>query len=241
MPADDAGQSLDGREWFARDLRDKRAYWYFSPITYTLRQALTPLIEEFCAGRTLDAGAGGLHARQLLIPHCDDYVSVDVADQRGELDLTADVQDLSVIGDNEFDCVYCSQVIEHLPRPADAIAEFYRVLKPGGRLILAAPHLSALHEEPNDYFRYTQHGFRHLLESNGFEVVRLTTAGGLLTFIAHPFSFVITTVFWRVPLVRWLAWTVNLLLFVYPAALLDRLLQTARKWPTNIIAVGRKP
>lgn len=240
MDPENGGGLLGGRLQFARDLQNSGAYWYFSAITFSLRRALLPLISGFCSGKVLDAGAGGLHARQLLGPYSEEYVAVDIADQRGDLDITADVQDLSVIADAEFDCIFCSQVLEHLPRPGDALGEFFRVLKPGGYLILAVPHLSALHEEPHDYFRYTQYGVNHLLATAGFENVSMSSAGGLLTFISHPFSYVLNSFFWRIPLLRWIAWLINLALLVLPAWALDALLQTQRKWPTNILAVGRK-
>ncbi|MDP6415699.1 MAG: class I SAM-dependent methyltransferase, partial [Gammaproteobacteria bacterium] len=224
-------------------LRESGAYWYFSATTFTLLRALLPLVREFCSGRVLDAGAGGLHGRRLLEPYSCEYVSVDIADtgQHGELDLIADVQDLTAIDDMQFDCVYCSQVLEHIPRPDSALREFFRVLKPGGYVLVSAPHLSALHEEPHDYYRYTQHGLRYQLESSGFEVVKMCSAGGLMTFIAHPFSYVLNSVFWRLPVIRWLFWLINLIVLVLPPSALDHLLCTNRKWPTNIIAVGRKP
>lgn len=43
-------------------------------------------------------------------------------------------------GDNEFDYVVCSEVLEHLPDDAAAAREIYRVLKPGGRAIITVPH-----------------------------------------------------------------------------------------------------
>jgi len=42
--------------------------------------------------------------------------------------------------DNEFDIVVSSEVIEHIPRPLDAIDEFFRVLKPDGILVLTTPN-----------------------------------------------------------------------------------------------------
>ena len=235
------GHLLGGRQRFADDLRNSGAYWYFSAITFTLRRALSPIVKKYCSGRILDAGAGGLQGRQLLTPYCNEYISVDIANQRGDLDIVADVQDLTSIDDQQFDCIYCSQVLEHLPRPGSAISEFFRVLKPGGTVLIAAPHLSALHEEPHDYYRYTQHGLRYLLESNGFEIEHMSTAGGLITFIAHPFSYVLNSIFWRLPVIRWFFWFLNLILLVLPPAAIDSLLHTNRKWPTNIIVVGRKP
>jgi SAM-dependent methyltransferase len=39
-----------------------------------------------------------------------------------------------------FDYVYTMGTIEHIPEPADAVAEIYRVLKPGGRAIIGVPY-----------------------------------------------------------------------------------------------------
>jgi SAM-dependent methyltransferase len=42
-------------------------------------------------------------------------------------------------GDASFDCVICSEVIEHIPASERAFDELIRVLRPGGRLILGTP------------------------------------------------------------------------------------------------------
>lgn len=41
---------------------------------------------------------------------------------------------------NYFDLIVAFEIIEHLKDPQKAIVEFYRVLKPGGRLILSTPN-----------------------------------------------------------------------------------------------------
>jgi len=48
------------------------------------------------------------------------------------------------------------------------LTEFHRLLKPGGRLWMTAPLVWYLHEQPYDYYRYTSHGLRYLLERAGF-------------------------------------------------------------------------
>jgi len=40
--------------------------------------------------------------------------------------------------DNSFDCITCGWVIEHLPDPRPGLRELWRVLEPGGRLLLLA-------------------------------------------------------------------------------------------------------
>ena len=42
--------------------------------------------------------------------------------------------------DDTFELAVCALAIAHLPRPADAIAELARVLRPGGRLIVSVLH-----------------------------------------------------------------------------------------------------
>jgi len=46
------------------------------------------------------------------------------------------------IGNDEFDLVHCSHVLEHLPPTAKVMAEIWRILKPGGRLFIECPHFS---------------------------------------------------------------------------------------------------
>lgn len=43
--------------------------------------------------------------------------------------------------DNLFDLVLCYDVIEHLEEPVAAFTEFWRVLKPGGLLVIKTPNL----------------------------------------------------------------------------------------------------
>lgn len=45
--------------------------------------------------------------------------------------------------DGEFDKVLCSEVIEHIPDAPKALREIWRVLKPGGRLVLSTPNPSS--------------------------------------------------------------------------------------------------
>jgi SAM-dependent methyltransferase len=56
-----------------------------------------------------------------------------------DLDLDLDVNGLRAIGDEAFDVVIASHLIEHLANPIQALGEFARVLRPGGRLVLVVP------------------------------------------------------------------------------------------------------
>jgi SAM-dependent methyltransferase len=71
-----------------------------------------------------------------------------------------------------FDCIFCTEVLEHTLQPFDAVRELHRVLAPGGHLILTTPFNFRIHGPLPDCWRFTEHGLRELLAS--FEIVELT-------------------------------------------------------------------
>jgi SAM-dependent methyltransferase len=98
-----------------------------------------------------------------------------------------DAQNMSgVIASGKFDTVLLLDVLEHVPDPAKVLSEIYRVLRPGGTLILSVPHLSRLHEEPYDFYRFTKYGLTHLLEVAAFRQIVVNQCGGIFSFLGHP-------------------------------------------------------
>jgi SAM-dependent methyltransferase len=116
-------------------------------------------------GRTLDLGAqNGPYAA--LFPR---RVALDLHPAAG-LHVRGDAHALPFL-DAAFDLVLCTEVLEHLPEPQRAIDEIFRVLRPGGELLLTTRFLFPIHDAPHDYFRFTKYGLRHLLRR--FEDVRI--------------------------------------------------------------------
>lgn len=192
----------------AMEERDDR--WWFSAITRTLSTILLERCRRFARGRILDAGAGDLHYRKVLRACASRYMSLDI-ELRAEkgLDVQGSVLDLP-FADASFDTVFCSQVLEHVPRPWDALREFRRVLRPGGYLIASVPHLSREHEVPYDFFRYTRYGIASLLDGAGFrDEVEVLPCSGLVGFHAHIVSTVALSGTWHIPVVRGLVWRLN--------------------------------
>ena len=100
--------------------------------------------------RVLDAGCGAGHAAAAFAPHAAEVVALDftpgmlrqvelLAVERGLANISTrqgDVEHLP-FGDGEFDRVISRYSAHHWPHPQRALAEFRRVLKPGGLVILS--------------------------------------------------------------------------------------------------------
>jgi SAM-dependent methyltransferase len=121
----------------------------------------------------LDAGAGSCPYKEFF-KHTK-YESADFCSVDKEYADITYVCDLSKIPveDDYYDLVFCSQTLEHVPEPKEVLKEFNRILKCGGKLYLSAPLFFAEHEIPYDFYRYTQYGLTHLLNSSGFQVVQI--------------------------------------------------------------------
>jgi SAM-dependent methyltransferase len=80
--------------------------------------------------------------------------------------IVADVQKMPQVTDASFDCIVCTQVLLLVPDPFAAAAEIYRVLTPGGLLLMTVPRVSLTAPRngfPGDYWRFTEDSLRLLL------------------------------------------------------------------------------
>jgi SAM-dependent methyltransferase len=137
-------------------------------------------------GRILDAGAGnGLYRHHFA--HAE-YEAADfeaVPDK--EYAYNHYVCDLAAIpvDDDRYDVVLLSQVLEHLPEPLAVLSELRRVLKPEGRIFASAPLFYEEHEQPYDFYRYTQFGLRRLFEEAGFHGLTIDWLEGYLGTVSY--------------------------------------------------------
>jgi hypothetical protein len=109
--------------------------------------------------------------------------------------------------------------------------------------VLSVPHLSRLHEEPNDFFRYTRYGLQALLESAGFRVLAITPRGGLFCFLGllgHQFSSLFVCLFWHVPVLKHVVYLLNTFCCVLPCYFLDRILDSRKVFALFYTFVAQK-
>lgn len=146
----------------------------------------------------LDAGAG----QQRYRPYCShlNYVSQDFCQYMGNdnnaglhsaewntknIDLVSDITNIP-IQDSSFEAILCTEVLEHVPDPIDAIREFYRLLKPNGILIVTVPFCSLTHMAPYHFFSgFNKYFFEHHLPKIGFDVLEISPNGDFNEFLAQ--------------------------------------------------------
>jgi dolichol-phosphate mannosyltransferase len=122
---------------------DERAFYSRIPLQRYWQRERHRIITAMArgAGRTLDVGCGS----SVILQSLNYAVGIDILAnklrymrQYGVPLVRGSVTALP-IPDASFDCVVCSQVIEHLPADPAIFDELTRVLRPGGLLILGTP------------------------------------------------------------------------------------------------------
>ena len=105
---------------------------------------------KFISGTVLEVGSGEGYGIMELAPKADHYIAVDkynteISDElKLENNITfiqTEVPPLKGIEDNSVDFVVTFQVIEHIEDDKMFLQEIYRVLKPGGKVILTTPNI----------------------------------------------------------------------------------------------------
>ncbi|KKP36084.1 MAG: Methyltransferase type 11 [candidate division TM6 bacterium GW2011_GWF2_32_72] len=141
--------------------------------------------------KVLDVGAGTCPYKNLF-KHCE-YRTHDFkkyegpkldAKEYGHIDYVSDICSIPV-KDSSFDVILCTEVLEHVPMPIDALQEMARILKPGGRLFLTAPFTAGQHQLPFHYYSgFAPAWYKHFCAEFGLSIAELTPNKGYFKFMA---------------------------------------------------------
>ena len=135
------------------------------------------MVKPFMRGKVLEIGAGHRPRRGSFHPpikNCDDWLYLDLNESR-QPDVRATILSLP-FQDSVFDTVVCLEVLEYVSDPTVAVNELARVVSRGGCVLLSAPFIHPV-DASNDYWRFTQHALKRLVEEAGLSVERVCHQG----------------------------------------------------------------
>jgi len=200
-------------------------------------------LPRFAKGKLLDLGCGQAPLYCVYQPLVSEVTCVDWKNSMHgndyldfEVDLTRDLP----FEAEAFDTILLSDVLEHIPTPDDLWIEMARILSPGGSILMNTPFLYWLHEEPHDFYRYTEFALRRFAERSELEVVELSPIGGAPEAITDLTSKNLT----RIPgaggiLAGWLQALTTLLLRTGLGQSASS--KTEHRFPLGYFMVARKP
>jgi SAM-dependent methyltransferase len=206
-------------------------------LTTVMLECSLESCSSFVQGLVLDVGCGNRPYEKTFFSGAKKYIGTDYLSDRSRPDIVCSALALPFAAD-AFDTVVSTEVLEHVPDPAQAMREMQRVLRPGAHLILSTPLYWPRHEAPYDFFRYPYDGMISLVERSGMELVRLYNRGTSYAFLGQVIQHIHPL---RSRFVRW--WINRCFLFLDNRLRHDVLTMgwtmVARKPPGNVASAAR--
>ena len=157
-------------------------------------------------GLLVDLGCGESSRKGFFLKYAENYIGVDWGESLHAVkpDILAYLNKPLNIPANFADTIVSFSVIEHLHAPQLFLNESFRILKPGGHMLLQVPWQWRVHEEPHDYFRFTPFALNRMLATAGFRNVLVKPHSGFFTMLIIKLNYFSLRLI-RGPLVwRWL-------------------------------------
>jgi SAM-dependent methyltransferase len=163
---------------------------FINPFYFIRRRLYIAIRKEAnnLQGRILDFGCG-LKPYEALFTSATEYIGIDIENpghdhSKEKVDVYYDGNKIP-FGAKSFHCIFFSEVLEHIFNPDDILKEMHRVLAAGGVLFITTPFVWDEHEIPNDFGRYSSFGIKHLLEKNGFTVIKQEKTGHFVEVVSQ--------------------------------------------------------
>ncbi len=126
----------------------------------------------------VDFGCGDMPYRSVIEPMVGKYLGVDL-EMNPQAEHHIGFDSKTTLPENYANIILSNQVLEHVDSPEGYLQEAFRILKPGGTLILTTHGYWFYHPTPNDYWRWTSAGLRKTVEKEGFTITSFFGIMGL--------------------------------------------------------------
>lgn len=146
-------------------------YLNWRQLSRSMKEAL-----PYLRGKCIDIGAGVAPYEDMISSKVNKYIVADYADTRKSMFALAsnefvEADVLNLPFENESaDSVIFTQVLEHVSNPNLALDEITRILKYDGILVISVPFIYQAHAQPHDYWRFSEHGIKKLLQDRNYKI-----------------------------------------------------------------------
>src|ERR1051325_8471088 len=128
------------------------------------RKKIKKVIDEHIAvfgGKNIilaDMGCGNLPYKSYVEEYIKQYHAIDLPGNPLATTFVDVKTNQTNLDENSCDIVWSINVLEHVADPDNYLNECYRIMKPGGKLILSTHGQWIFHADPIDYGRWTSQG-----------------------------------------------------------------------------------
>jgi predicted SAM-dependent methyltransferase len=166
-------------------MREKFRYYVRASYRRKLLDRLQEQYQGLYRGTVLDIGGRSRGRFKKPKDRVDRWIFADVEARHGP-DLVLDVGDMKgVVEDGSIDVVNAIELFEHVYHIDQALEECWRVLKPGGHMIISVPFLYAVHADPYDFQRWTRDKWQRELQRVNFEIESVEVMGRFFTIVGE--------------------------------------------------------
>lgn len=178
------------KEFYKEYFLFEKDYWFFTSRRKIILSVLDMMLEHKQGLKILDVGTGTGVMTETLKRY-GQVTGVDKSEEairycraRGISDIMHASAEKMPFENGRFELVCAMDILEHVENDVGVLMEFYRILKPGGLLVVTVPaygFLWTFHDEINMHKRrYDAHALRTAMESGGFEVRKFSYFNSLL-------------------------------------------------------------
>lgn len=151
-------------------------------VRKSILEALNETLPVF-SGKLLDVGCGRMPYRDYIIQHSavHEYIGVDIESVEYQDKIKPDFYwdgETLPFKNESFDCVFSTEVLEHVPDTWSFLKEIFRVLKSNGIFFFTTPFLWPLHDTPHDEYRLTPFSLQRISHKVGFSHIEIKPLGG---------------------------------------------------------------
>lgn len=163
------------------------------------------------SGKFLDIGCGNGAYESYLINDNSNWEFYGIEPNKNSFQAAKDIKGFKVFNgnlreagypDNFFDVILMSHSLEHLSDPMASLKKCYRILKPGGRLVISVPNFNSLArrffgkywfhlDAPRHLFHFNPDILKKMIEKSGFKIEQLrfeVLSGSITRSLAYRFN-----------------------------------------------------